>query len=352
MSAQIRRILTYLISFALAGVLMYLAFRGVDFDEFKATLAKASYVWALPLVVFILISHVLRAWRWQILLEALPDYQRMGELRAVSIWTAFWSVMIGYLVNFLVPRLGEVVRAGNLSRQEGLRFSGVLGTVVIERIVDVLVLLLGILSLSFLFSDQFSFLVERILNPSLALASEISAWWMLAGLMGTFAVGYLAFRKISTSQARRLLGIRRRIMSVLNGFKAGILTLLRAPKRAGLIASTMLMWVCYTLMAYFPLVMLAMHTDYDLNMATAWSLMIFGAIGVTIPAPGGTGSYHYITRLVLVNLYAVDEATAIAYAILSHGIHLIVYILVGALAFFVQGTSLHSLSTSTLEVDQ
>ena len=331
---------------------MYFAMRGVEFNDFSEALRNASYGWVIPLIVTIILSHLLRAWRWQMLLEALPDQQRSVDLKRVSLKNAFLSVMIGYLVNFIAPRLGEVVRAGNIARQENLRFSGVLGTVVVERILDLLVLVLGIVSLSFLFTDQYIFFQERILSPALSAGTSISIWWTLAGIGGFFAIGFIAYRTISTSQATRIRNLRRRLAAIATAFKDGILTVLRAPNRINLALSTALMWGLYAIMAYIPLMMLDMHTTYNLDLSAAWSLMVFGAIGMAIPSNGGIGSYHLITKLVLVNLYFVDEDPAVIYAVLNHGFHMIVYILVGTLAFIIQGVTLKSLRSSTVETDE
>ena len=350
-TAHFKRILIYTGSFALAGLLLFLALRGVDVDELKAALLSAHYIWTIPLVLVILISHALRAWRWQMLIDALPDHHQKGDLRKVSFRAAFLSVLIGYLVNFIAPRLGEFVRAANLSRQEGFRFSGIFGTVVIERVLDMVVLVVGILSLAILFSDQFVFLQDRILAPVVATRAGHSAWWTISLVASIGIAGYLTYRIFSTSQNGRLLYIRRRLVSTTRSFKEGIMTLLHSPRRMALIGSTGLMWFFYTVMAYIPVLMLDMHLEYHLTLIDAWSLMIFGAIGIAIPSPGGTGSYHYITKLVLVNLFFVDEATALIYAVLAHGVHLIVYIVAGVLAFFIQGTSLKSLRTSAFETD-
>ena len=331
--------------------MLYLALRGADVNELRDAFQSTAFIWTLPLIAVILVSHAIRAWRWQILLDALPDRQRKGDLQRVSFKTAFWSVMIGYFVNFLVPRLGEFARAGNVSRLEGFQFSGVFGTVVVERILDMLVLILGILSLSVLFYDQFLFLQESILLPAFSARQGKSIWWPLVGLMGFGMVAYLAFRTFSNSQTTRIQQLRRRLISMAKSFKDGILTVLKAPRRTALIGSTIAMWFLYTVMAYIPLLMLDMHTDFNLTLIDSWSLMIFGAIGIAIPSPGGTGSYHYITKIVLVNLFFVDEATALIYAILAHGVHLIVYIPAGVLALFIQGTSLKSLRNSAVDTE-
>ena len=351
LTSNLKRILTYVLSFSLAGFLLYLAIRGVDVNELKEALYSASFAWSIPLVIIILASHLVRAWRWQMLLEALPDHQRSSEPRGVSLKTSFLSVMIGYFVNLITLRLGEIIRTVNLSRQENLRFSGVLGTVVVERILDLAVLFVGLLSLSVLFSDQFLFFQEQILNPTLSLVTDISLGWALAGIGGFFAVGFIAIRTINGSRSKRILNLKRRFFSTFNAFRDGILTVLRSPNRLGLLGSTLLMWALYIVMTYIPLVMLDMHTTYNLGIVSAWSIMIFGALGMAAPSPSGIGPYHYITKLVLVNLFMVDDATAVIYAIISHGFHMIVYIAAGVIAFAIQGVSLKSLKKSARDLD-
>lgn len=352
MTSHLKRTLTYILSFSVAGFLFYLAIRGQDLDELREALYSASYIWAAPLIAIILLSHLVRAWRWQMLLEALPDHQRTGELKRVSLKTSFLSVMIGYFVNLITLRLGEIIRTVNMARQERLRFSGVLGTVVIERILDLAVLGVGVISLSILFSEQFIFFRDQILNPTLNVTTNISFGWALAGLGGFFTVGFLAFRTINSSKSKRILNLKRRAISVFNAFRDGILTVLRSPNRAGLIGSTLLMWMLYMIMTFIPIIMLNMHTTYDMGITSAWSLMIFGAIGMAAPSPSGIGPYHYITKLALVNLYMVDEATAVIYAIISHGFHMIVYIAAGVAAFAIQGVSLKSLRSSAKDLEE
>lgn len=349
MTAQLKRTLAYLLSFSLAGFLLFLALQGVDIEELKIALKGAAYGWLLPFIAIILLSHALRAWRWQILLDALPDRQRTGELKSVSFKNAFFSVMIGYFLNLLPLRVGEFVRAANLANQEGFRFSGVFGTVVVERVVDVIVLAMGILSLSFLFYDEFLFLRKRILTPALEMGEGSAVLWPMIGVTFIGMVCFFAYRTLSTSQSVRLLQLRRRLISILKSFKDGVFTLLHAPRRFALIMSTVAMWFCYTVMAYIPMLMLDMPARYDIVFIDAWSIMILGAIGIAIPSPGGTGSYHYITKLALVSLFLVDDATALTYAVLAHGVHLVIYIATGVIALFIQGTTLKSLRSTALE---
>ncbi len=351
MTAQLKKILAYTLSILLGVFLLYLALQDVELEQLKDALARASYIWVAPIVLFILISHLLRAWRWQMLLEALPDRQRKGELGSISFKTTFYSLIIGYFVNLLVPRLGEVARAGNLSRHERIRFSGVFGTVVAERVFDMIILGFGIASLSFLYYDQFLFLQNKMLTPLASLKGKIPFGWSALGLTGIGAICYLAIKSIKSSQSTKLMNLRRRAMSIANSFKDGVMTLLLAPRRIAILFSTAAMWLCYAIMALFTFYMLDMQDTYHLGFGAAWSIMIFGAIGFAVPAPGGTGSFHYITKLVLVNLFFVDEATAFAYPLISHGLQVVIYVIAGVFALFVQGTNLKTLRNAPLETD-
>ena len=98
MSSRLNKTLVLLGSFVLGGGLLYLALRGVDFSAVGEALRTASYGWLVPLFIATMVAHLLRAWRWQMLLETLPDNDGAISER-VSLRLAFYSVMIGYMVN-------------------------------------------------------------------------------------------------------------------------------------------------------------------------------------------------------------------------------------------------------------
>ncbi len=328
-------------SFLLAGVLLYLALQGVDFQEVGRALREADYRWIVPLGVATLLSHLLRAWRWQVLLEALPDEDDRPEPKRVSLKTAFYSLMIGYMVNYAAPRLGEVVRTANLSAREKLPFSGVLGTVVVERLLDALVLALGVLSAFFLLLDRSDTLQELFLDPMMEQLGRLPALALLGVLIGVTVLLWLLFRSLlRQSESWAALFWKKRVRPVLVSFKDGLATVLRSPRRVVLVVSTTAIWACYLLMAYLPFVMFGMASTYDLSMLDGWSIMMLGAVGVAIPSPGGVGSYHYIVIKTLVFLYGVAEAEAAAYAVFVHGGQLVLYAVVGFLCILLQGSSL------------
>ena len=349
MSPRLRALLAQLGSFVLAGVLLYLALHNVDFQEVGRALRTADYRWLPALVGVVLLSHLLRAWRWKLLLEALPaDVPRRISLRA-----AFYSVMIGYMVNYVAPRLGEVARSANLSAREHLRFSSVLGTVVVERILDVAVLLVAILSVGVLFWDRLALLHALFAAPMLDQIGWLPAL-ALAGLVLIITILVLFFcRWLLRREASALRRFwRGRMQPVVVSFREGMGTLLRVRHPLAVVVSTIAMWGCYLLMAHLPLVMLGLTQSYQLSLLDGWSLMIFGSLGVVVPSPGGTGSYHWITIQVMDHLFGVARTAAATYAVVTHAAQLVLYTLTGFICLLLQGSSLRSLKATTEAAQQ
>lgn len=349
MSPRLRRWLAQGGSFVLAGVLLYLALRGVDLAVIGEALRAADYRWLPPLVAVVLLSHLLRAWRWKLLLEALPpDDAEGGTPRPVSLRVAFYSVMIGYMVNYAAPRLGEVARTANLATRARLRFSSVFGTVVVERILDMLVLLGAIGSVALLLLDRLAVVEELFIAPLLAQVGRLPVLGLAGVALGVGVLVLLIYRQVMRREdalVRRFWD--RRVRPLLASFQDGLATLLRSRHRLLLTGTTVGIWFCYVLMAYLPFVILGMHQTFGLSLLDTWVIMTIGAIGIVIPSPGGTGSYHYITIQTLVHLFGVAQAPAATYAVLAHAAQLILYVLVGAICMMLQGSSLQTLREKT-----
>lgn len=327
----------------LAGLLLYLALRGVDFAAVATALRQADYRWLLPLAFITLLSHWLRAFRWTLFLDALPE--GAGPAKPTRTATAFSALMIGYMVNYAAPRLGEVARSANLAQRENVRFSRVLGTVVVERILDVFVLALALLSVLLLLVGRFEAFHTLFVEP---LLSRLSAPLPLGALalavvltLGLLAAGVAYLRRRPAPA-----WWRRRVAPPLEAFREGLGTLTQTPRRAALVGSTVAIWACYALMAYLPLVLLGLNTAYGLGVVDAWVLMVLGALGVAVPSPGGVGSYHYITIQTLTLLFATTAADAATYAVLTHAAQLLLYVATGFVCLLLQGQGLRGLQAA------
>lgn len=339
-SRTFRTLLFRLGSLALGLALLYLALRGVELREVWQDLQRADYRWLAPLVVLTLVSHILRAWRWQLLLDVLPGSPR----RRLTVGRAFQALMIGYMVNYAAPRLGELARAASLSRTSGLRLSGVLGTVVAERLLDLLVLALALLSVLALLLDRWIELHQLLVVPLL------HGGWLQGVGLSVLLVLLLAGAVVYVGRRSRLIQrLARPLRSPLQAFKHGLFTIHRTHRPIALFSSTLLMWICYWGMAYLPLVMLHLETAYGLGWTEAWILLVLGAVGVALPAPGGLGSYHYITVLVMTRLFAVPQEAAATYAVLTHAAQMVLYTATGFVCLMLQGGHWHSPDDPDLE---
>ncbi len=332
MNSRIRTYITTGGGLLLAALLLYLALRGVDLEMMMDALRAASYGWLLPLALIILLSVWLRAWRWLLLLRAHPHHKREHEEAREGLQrAAFFSVMIGYMVNYAAPRAGEVARAVNLSAQSRYSVSGIFGTVFSERLLDVIVLAFALLSSVLLLLGRLEDLSALLGSPA-HLQPDRLPWLLIAGgLALTLAFGIFLLRYV------------KRLKPILRSFWDGIQTLWKTPERAGLLLSTVGLWMCYVLMAYIPFLMLDMVEPYSLTLLDTWVIMALGALGILVPSPGGAGSYHYITIQTLVILYGVSSPAAAGYAIIGHGVQLVFFVAAGAICLAIQGIPLRDL---------
>lgn len=348
MNPRVRRLLLQAGSFLLAGVLLYLALRPVDLAVVWRAITEAAYGWLVPLIAVVLASHLLRAWRWKVLLEALPSEPGASSASRVSLRASFYALMIGYMVNYAAPRLGEVVRSANLSRRSDRSFSAVFGTVVVERLLDLVMLALALSTLLVLLLDRRAAAERLFIDPLVGQFEQLPSALLAAIAVGFLAlVAFLYWRAVRRTDGFLARLWQTRLRPLAASFRDGLLTLLRSDRPVTLGATSVAMWGCYLLMAHLPFVMLGMTDAFGLTLLDSWAIMLLGAIGMSIPSPGGVGSYHYITIQTLVHLYGVDADAAATYAVLSHAAQLLLHVAVGAACLVLQGSGLAAVRPPT-----
>jgi len=318
-------------SFVLAGVLLWLALRNVDLAEVWAILSVAHYVWMLPLALITIASHWIRAVRWKIFLEALPQHQ--SHTKPISTLNTFLSIMIGNMANYAGPRIGEVIRIGNVSRREKLPFSAVFGTVFAERVFDLATFAIALISVPIIFSQQIAELWRLLIQPIHSLLLKISVVWWFSGLVlmvGLFVGAVLFVVKAAKRPDSKLF-------RTLTSFKDGILSLVKSEQRVRIGLLTIGMWACYGVMAYIPFLLLGQADIYQIGPIEAWGIMLIGVLGVILPSPGGLGTFHFVTIQSLGLLFAMPNTDAAAYALVSHAGQMLFYILVGTIGILYLG---------------
>lgn len=302
--------------------LLYLALRKMDMGVVLEQLRQGDYRWLPPMIVIVFVAHWIRAWRWKLLLDAT------GTHTPVHVSKSFGAILVGYMINFVTPRAGEIARSFVLARTEDRSFLSTMGTVVADRALDILSVLLALVSVIVILRQKLDVFIDTFVRPVIvqALANKTFTVLIIAGLVVLIVAAIYYVRSGRFKKA-----------SSLGLFADGLASVVKTGRPYAIVISTCLIWLCYTMMAYLPMKMYAIDVTYQLSILDAWCIMIIGSIAFAFPSPGGIGSFHFVTILALSSLYGVANETAGTYALVAHGIQLILYVLSGAIAAALMG---------------
>ena len=312
--------LKYIVSFLLAGVLVYFAFRGVDWGAFWSGLQQTRWGWVAMFIVFSVLALVFREERWRAIIRPLdPDAGKR-----LDVWD---SINVGNLVNVVLPGAGEFVRCGYVSRGRKLSYDKALGTIVCERSCDVVaIVLMFALALATGWDKFGGFFQEQIWAP-MAGRLNFSLWWLLAGAVLLIGGGIWAVFRLSGSNK-----VCARIAGWIRGLGAGFASIAKMEHKWLFFLQTVGIWVMYVCMSWSGLKALPMLDS--LTIADALFISAVGNIASVIPVPGGIGAYHYLIALTLQGIYSASWDTGILYATLCHESHAILIIVLGIVSYF------------------
>lgn len=289
---------------------------GNKFDVIWAAWKNSNKGFLLLMSIIGLVSHVIRAERWRMLLE--PSGNR------VSLGGSFLSVMVGYLVNLAIPRGGEVSRCYNLYKLDGAPVETSFGTVVVERIVDVLCLV-AVIVIAFVL--EWNSLMEFMQSLGIGTSSSEGGfkipWWMFAGMIGAAALVFAAY----------MLRRNEKLVKLFSGFKEGLLSVFRLEKKWLFIFYSVAIWVLYFFMSFS--VIQAFDSTSVLGFSSVLTLFALGAIAMAAPLPGGAGSYHTIVPAGLVMLYSINQQDAITFVFIFHAWQTLNFIVLGLIALII-----------------
>jgi len=324
-STKLRSFLQYTIILAVTVALTWYSLNAIPvtegqnkWDYIKHTWQSANKGWLLAMALVAIVSHIIRAERWKMLL-APSGYQ-------VKFKHSFYSLMVGYLVNLVIPRGGEVSRCYNLYKLEKVPAEMSFGTVVVERIIDLLCLLV-LLSISFALESKKLF--EFINTLPISTSGNSSKLKLLLYVLGLVLFGIAVLILLIKKNQR----IRAFILKTWSGFKDGLLSVFRLKNKWLFILYSAGIWFFYFLMSYT--VIMAFPSTSELGLGAVLSLFAIGAIAMAAPLPGGTGSYHVLVPQGLVFLYQVPKADAVAFTFIFHGWQTILMIVIGAISLLI-----------------
>ncbi len=315
MVKKIVSVLKYILPIGIAIILLYFAFKNVDFAAFWSKAKQVNYWWVFGSITLSYLAYVLRAYRWNLLLKPL-GYHHLTTNRTTI------AVLIGYLANLAFPRLGEVTRCGILKRNENVPMASSFGSVITERLIDVVSLLILIFFTLFVeydtlitfFSDTFS----DIKNIQ-GLAWKAALVFLILIVAGAFAF-FVAIKAGG------------RFREFIRQLVEGMLSLKRVQNIPAFIISTLLLWIVYYYMSY--IIVFALPETSSLNWQAGVMLLVTSGVALAIPVQGGFGTYHTMISGMLL-LYNIDKTTGVFFATLLHTSQIVAMAVFGGVAVLV-----------------
>lgn len=267
-------------------------------DKVVSDFAGANFFWIFMTMLAFIISNISRAIRWNMLLHQLGYAPRLTN--------SFLTISLGYFANLGIPRMGEFVRAGSLAKYEKIPVEKVMGTVVVDRIIDVIcILIMTALAVGLAFGRLNTLYQENAdFSDKLAGLQSILIPLIFVGIAGLAVL--LIFRKRLLATA-----IGQRVERVLSGFLDGIKTVGRLSSPGLFLMHTGIIWLMYFFITYF--CFFAFAPTAELSPVAGLVTFVAGGWGIVVPSPGGMGSYHFLTGEAL-KLYGVNAGDAFSWS--------------------------------------
>ena len=319
---KLKSILQYSISLILAFALLYYAFKNVELNDFFARASEVNYSWVIFSIFLSLLSHWLRAYRWNILLAPFHNDLSTGR--------TFLAVMTGYLANLAFPRLGEVTRCGVLKKTEGIPVSVSFGTVITERIID-FIILVSIITFDLIveFDRVFNFVFEllgfqKVLDNKYITIS-IALGLVISGILGLYLLKVFINKNSNNAFVQKIQNFAKELME-------GLFSLKKIKNIQGFLWSTLGIWVLYFFMSY--VIIFSIEETSFLGILAGFTILSAGGLAMAAPVQGGVGTYHTFVTAILV-LYGIDSQTGLFFATLLHSSQIISIAVFGGLSVLV-----------------
>ncbi len=330
MKSKLYQIVQYIVLLVIGIILSWLFFRGLNFNELIEKVKAGNFSWFYIVMLVSLLVYIFRALRWQMLIKAI-GYETKFQ-------NTFAALSISYFVSFIVPRLGEVTRCLSVKKQHDIPFMKLLGTVIIERFVDILSLMIVLLlTLVLQFKQIIEFLKENVFQPFYegvvlkVIAGNQTIIIIVFTVVIIAAFIFIFFRKYIREKSPKL------ILQFVEGLKEGIISIAKLKQKKLFVLYTFLIWVCYYLMTYFWF--FVFKETSVLTWGACLTILSIGTIGRSVPIQGGgMGAYHFLVTNVVV-LYGVGAGFGKTLATLIHAgqtFFTFAMGLIGLVIFFIQ----------------
>ncbi len=318
MKAQILSFLKYVFFLGIGALFLYFVLRDQDIDKMLQDLRNAKYGYLIFSMIFGYAAYVFRGLRWLLLLKTM-NYKTSANL-------ATQAIASGYLANAIFPRAGEIVRCTSLYKVTGIPVNKLFGTILLERAVD-LVLLVLCITLSFVlkFSELSNFFTS-ISNETEPNEASNTPILILAAVV--VIVGALYFFRNALKNSKLYL----KVVALWEGVKEGFKTAFYMKEKSLFILYSLLIWLMYLLMTY--ICFFSVPETSNLSLVDGLYIMVIGGLGMIVPVQGGLGPYHAAVTLGIASI-GLAESTGITLAVLIHTAQSIMIIITGIIAAIV-----------------
>lgn len=317
-------IVKYAVTLGIAAFLLWYVYRDFSFALIKEYFSDINYNWLTLSILLALVSHYLRAYRWNLLLEPLGYNLKTNR--------TFIAVMVGYFANNLVPRLGEVTRCGILKKNDNVSMTSAFGSVVAERALDLVILVLLAFITFFIEFDLLNNFVFDRFNESFPDPNSFYALaFTIAGLGLVFlALAFFLFKLFKEKFHRNTLYIKIRIF--IREILAGFFSISKLKKQKAFWVSTFAIWFLYYSMLIA--VFYAFPPTVGLSLNAGLTLLIMSGLGMSAPVQGGIGVFHILVSSVLV-LYGISVEDGKVFALVAHSTQFLTIMVFGGISFII-----------------
>ncbi len=304
-----------LLPLVLGGAILWWMYRGFDWATLQAAISGGvDWTWMWLSFPFGILAQVFRGIRWRQALQPLGEHPRLH--------TSINAIFLSYASSLVVPRSGEVLRCGVLKRYDGVSFSRGVGTVVTERVIDMVII--AVLS-AVVFLLQLPVFMDFFARTGVSLSAFMGQFtptgWIVTAVSGLLIV-------LTGIYMLRRYELFTRTRSVLTDLRDGLLSIRRIDGMGYFLFNSVAIWVCYFL--HFYLTFFCFKSTLGLGLDVALVAFVVGTFAVLVPTPNGAGPWHFAVKTVLM-LYGVEGTDGALFALVVHSVQTL---LVAALGLY------------------
>lgn len=316
----IKQVFQVVISLGIAVWIFWFLYKDIALDSLVDQIKESNWAWILFSLSISWFGYLVRGWRWTLLIDS-----DVGK--KVSVSRAYHAVLIGNLVNMLIPRAGEVARCGVLTRTNGISVGYLIGTVIVERSVDLLCLVLTILLAFLVEKDLFLNLANQLVSVDFLAQKILSNLPIVIGGIGVLALlVYLILRRF------RDHGLVNKLQHFFREILSGLKKIGGLSNPVGFWASSIFLWVLYFLTMYT--ISFGIPSTANLSSGEVLLVMVMGSIGMVAPVQGGIGTFHALVAFILIQL-GISEVDGKIFAAIIHGTQVILVLGAGLVSWLI-----------------